>query len=61
MVRVLTYLIGVLALGAGVAWLADRPGRVVMTWQGYEIQTSLMAMMLGLIVLTGTAPLSAPQ
>ncbi|MEZ5877307.1 MAG: heme biosynthesis HemY N-terminal domain-containing protein [Tepidamorphaceae bacterium] len=53
MVRVLTYLIGVLALGAGVAWLADRPGRVVMTWQGYEIQTSLMAMMLGLIVLTG--------
>ena len=53
MVRVLTYLIGVLALGAGVAWLADRPGRVVMTWQGYEIQTSLMAMMLALIVVTG--------
>ena len=53
MIRVLTYLVGVLALGAGLAWLADRPGHVVMTWQGYEIQTSMMAMMLALIALCG--------
>src|ERR1700720_946754 len=44
MIRVVFFLIvvGVLALGA--AWLADRPGNVVVTWQGFRIETSLMVM-----------------
>lgn len=44
MIRVVVFLImvGVLALGA--AWLADRPGEVVVTWEGFRSKTSLMVM-----------------
>ena len=44
MIRVVYFLIvvGVLALGA--AWLADRPGDVIVTWQGLRFKTSLMVM-----------------
>src|SRR5580658_2763434 len=44
MIRVVVFLIivGVLALGA--AWLADRPGEVVITWEGFRSKTSLMVM-----------------
>jgi HemY protein len=50
MIRVVFFLIviGVLALGA--AWLADRPGDVVVTWQGLRIETSLMVMAAALLV-----------
>ncbi len=49
MIRVVFFLImvGVLALGA--AWLADRPGNVVVTWQGFRIETSLMVMAAALL------------
>lgn len=52
MIRVFIFLIGVLALGAGLAWLADRPGEMILTWQGYEIRTSAMAAMLALLAIT---------
>ena len=42
MIRLLIFVIFVLALGAGFAWLADRPGDVVITWQGQQIEMSLM-------------------
>ena len=50
MIRVVFFLIvvGVLALGA--AWLADRPGDVIVTWQGLRIETSLMVMAAALLV-----------
>src|SRR4029077_18259630 len=49
MIRVVVFLIvvGVLALGA--AWLADRPGDVVVTWQGFRAETSLMVMAAALL------------
>jgi HemY protein len=49
MIRVVFFLIvvGVLALGA--AWLADRPGDVVVTWQGFRVETSLMVMAAALL------------
>ena len=49
MIRVVFFLIvvGVLALGA--AWLADRPGDVVVTWQGLRVETSLMVMAAALL------------
>jgi HemY protein len=55
MIRIIFFLIvvGVLALGA--AWLADRPGDVVVTWQGWRIETSLMV--LGAAVLAALAAL----
>ncbi|GLK54941.1 HemY protein [Methylopila capsulata] len=41
MVRVLIYLalVGVFAFGA--VWIVDRPGELVLTWQGYRVETSV--------------------
>ena len=51
MIRVLAYIV-LLALAAwGLAWLADRPGDVTLVWQGYRIETSLMAALVALAVL----------
>jgi HemY protein len=44
MIRIVAFLIIVGALAFGVAWLADRPGDVVVTWQGWRIETSLMVL-----------------
>jgi HemY protein len=56
MIRVATFLIVVGALALGVAWLANRPGDVVLTWQGLRIETSLMV--LGAAMLTAMAVLA---
>ncbi|MBD0413946.1 heme biosynthesis protein HemY [Oryzicola mucosus] len=42
MIRVLFYLAIVFALGLGFAWLADRPGDMVVTFDGYRYHVSLM-------------------
>lgn len=42
MIRLLGFLIVVFALGLGFAWLADRPGDMVITFSGYQYQVSLM-------------------
>ena len=42
MIRVILFLIVVGLLALGEAWLADRPGDVVVTWLGFRIETSLM-------------------
>lgn len=42
MIRILLFLVVVLALGSGFAWLADRPGDMVVTFDGYQYQVSLM-------------------
>jgi HemY protein len=42
MIRVIAFLIVVGALALGAAWLADRPGDVMVTWQGLRIETSVM-------------------
>lgn len=42
MIRILFFLIVVFALGLGFAWLADRPGDMVVTFEGYQYQVSLM-------------------
>jgi HemY protein len=44
MIRVALYLILVGVIAYGVALLADRPGDVVITWQGWRIETSLMVL-----------------
>jgi HemY protein len=56
MIRVIFFLIVVGALALGVTWLADRPGDVVVTWQGWRIQTSLMV--LGAAVLAAMVALA---
>lgn len=42
MTRLLAFILLVLALGAGFAWLADRPGELSIIWQGQRIGMSLM-------------------
>jgi HemY protein len=41
MIRLILYLVGVGLLAAGLAWLADRPGQMLLNWQGYEIETTV--------------------
>jgi HemY protein len=41
MIRLILYLVGVGLLATGLAWLADRPGLMVLNWQGYEIETTV--------------------
>jgi HemY protein len=40
--RVVVFLITAAFIALGIAWFADRPGAVVVTWLGYRIETSLM-------------------
>jgi HemY protein len=51
MIRIVFFLIVVGALSLGVTWLADRPGDVVITWQGLRIQTSLMVLGAAILLL----------
>lgn len=41
MIRLVLYLVGVAAVAAGMSWLADRPGSLVINWEGYEVETSV--------------------
>ena len=50
MIRIVLFLIIIGALSLGVAWLADRPGDVVIVWQGLRIKTSLMVLGFALVV-----------
>ena len=43
MIKILVFLAVVFGLGLGFAWLADRPGDMVVTFDGYHYTVSLMA------------------
>ena len=53
MLKVVAFLVTAALLALGIAWFADRPGAVVVTWLGYRIETSV------LIALFAAALLSA--
>jgi HemY protein len=55
MIRVVLYLIAVGLLALGAAWLADRPGDVLITWQGRRIETSVMALIMAVMALSTLA------
>ena len=42
MVRVLVFLLVLIALALGLVWLIERPGEVTLSWQGYRIETSFL-------------------
>jgi HemY protein len=48
MIRFALYLLVVLAVGLALAWFADRPGEVALSWQGMRYETSLMVVVAGL-------------
>jgi len=41
MIRLALFLVAILAAAAGMSWLADRPGTLVLNWQGYEVETTV--------------------
>lgn len=49
MTRLVVIFLAVALVAAGIAWLADRPGELVLTWQGYRVETSIVAA--GLLLL----------
>ena len=49
MIRVVIFLILVGLAALGAAWLADRPGDVVVNWQGMRIETSVMVLAAALL------------
>lgn len=70
MTRVFFYVVIVFALAVGFAWLADRPGALTLTWQGYEIETSLLVgavavaalvTLLGLVIWALRAIIATPR
>ncbi len=42
MIRILSFVAVILAIGFGLSWLADRPGQLILTWQGQQVETSLL-------------------
>ncbi len=41
MIRIVVFLLVVALIGFGAAWIADRPGEVAITWQGWRMETSV--------------------
>jgi HemY protein len=50
MIRVLLFLFVLALLAFGIVWIVDRPGEIVVTWQGYHIETTV-AVALGFVAL----------
>ena len=53
MLRLVLFLLAVSALAFGLSWLADRPGSLVVAWQGYEVETSVFRAIVILAILLG--------
>jgi len=51
MIRIVWFLVWVGLLALGVAWFADRPGAVAITWLGYRIETSVMVAIAGVALV----------
>ena len=51
MIRIVFFLFIVVLIAVGFAWIADRPGEIVLIWMGYHIETSLMVAATGLVLL----------
>lgn len=59
MMRVFTFLLAVAALAIGAVWLADRPGKVLITWPwlGREIEASVAVALIAILALAFLAML----
>jgi HemY protein len=58
MLRLVLFLITVALFATGLSWLADRPGSIVIDWQGYEIETSVFRAIVMLTLLIGISILA---
>ncbi|MEZ5828023.1 MAG: heme biosynthesis HemY N-terminal domain-containing protein [Hyphomicrobiales bacterium] len=51
MIRILVFILVIVAAALGLAWLADRPGTITIEWLGYHIETSAFVGAVALVVL----------
>lgn len=58
MMRILFFFIVVLLLGVGFAWLADRPGDLVLTFAGMEYKVSLMVAASSIVAIVASVMLT---
>lgn len=58
MVRLILFLLTIAAFAVGLSWLADRPGDLVVHWQGYEVQTSVFRAVVMFAILLGVSVLA---
>lgn len=58
MLRGLIFFLKLAVVVAVAVWLAERPGEVVMTWQGYRIETTVGLLLLGVLVVAVLASLA---
>src|SRR5262249_6219905 len=58
MMRIIVFLIIILAAAAGLHWLADRRGTIVVEWQGYIAETSVFRAFIILAAAIGLALLA---
>ena len=57
MTRIVAFLVVILGVAAGLHWLADRPGTIVVEWQGYVAETSVFRAFVILVLAMGVAML----
>ncbi len=55
MIRMVLYLVGVALAATGLAWLADRPGSLIVNWEGYEVETSVFRAVVMAALMAGLA------
>ncbi|MFD2236489.1 heme biosynthesis protein HemY [Aureimonas populi] len=55
MFRILAFLLVVLILGLGFAWVADNPGDVTIAWLGREVETSFLTFLIAALLVVGAA------
>jgi HemY protein len=53
MTRLIAFLVAIVAVAAGLHWLADRPGTVVVEWQDYVAETSVFRAFVMLVATIG--------
>lgn len=58
MIRLIVFLIAVALIASGLSWLADRPGELVVQWQGYQFETSVFRAIIIFAVLFTVALLA---
>lgn len=58
MLRLVVFLLAIAAIATGLSWLADRPGLIVVNWQGYEGEISVFHAVVALTFLVGVTILA---
>ncbi|OYW39797.1 MAG: heme biosynthesis protein HemY, partial [Azorhizobium sp. 12-66-6] len=53
MIRLVILLVLLAAVAFGASWLADRPGEILMVWQGWRLETSVPVALAALALFSG--------